>query len=160
MASSEHGTTATLLLVAAEDAAPAPQPTITREPAKARPTILMVDDEILVRMALAMTLEESGYEVVEAGSGTDALAVVESGATPDLLITDHLMPGMTGAALAAQVRQAHPALPILMVTGYANLSDEDRKGIEVIGKPVRFDELASRVARLLGVDCTAAAAVT
>ena len=144
-----HGTSATLLLVAAEEQTRPPLPACDCASARAQSTVLLVDDEVLVRMALAATLEEAGYEVLEAGSANDALSMIESNDVPDLLITDHLMPGMTGAALAAQVRQTYPGLPILMITGYANLTDDERAGIEVIGKPVRLDELAERIAKLL-----------
>jgi PAS domain S-box-containing protein len=146
------GSTATLYLVAAgsDDVPAVAQPSVEATGNKPEPArILLVDDEVLIRMALAMWLSDEGHNVVEAGSGDAALALIEGGETPDLIITDHRMPGMTGAALAGKVRAHRPDLPILMVTGFADLSEDERRGIEVIGKPVNFDELGSRLSRLL-----------
>ncbi len=80
---------------------------------------LLVDDEDLVRMSTADMLGELGYEVAEAASAEQALQMVRSGLVPDVLVTDHLMPGMTGTDLARTIRFELPDLQILLVSGYA-----------------------------------------
>ena len=69
---------------------------------------LLVDDEELVRMSTADMLIELGFDVVEAGSAEDALQLLKTGTMPNLLITDHLMPGMNGADLAREARVIKP----------------------------------------------------
>ena len=67
-----------------------------------------MDDEELVRMSTADMLIDLGFEVVEAGSAEDALQLLKTGTMPNLLITDHLMPGMNGADLARAARAIKP----------------------------------------------------
>jgi CheY-like chemotaxis protein len=89
-----------------------------------RGTALLVDDEELVRLSTADMLTDLGFEVIEAGSAEEALRLLEAGTTPNLLITDHLMPGMNGADLAREARALRPALPVLpvlIVSGYAEV---------------------------------------
>jgi len=111
--------------------------------------VLLVDDEALIRMSVADNLAELGYEVFEAGSAAAALEQVRSGLVPDLLVTDHMMPRMTGAQLASELRGIMPDLPILMITGYADLKPEQARGLVVLAKPFRMAELGMRVAELL-----------
>ncbi|HEX7871804.1 MAG TPA: MHYT domain-containing protein [Sphingobium sp.] len=110
-------------------------------------TVLLVDDEDQVRLATADMLHELGYVVVEACCAEEALDVVGSGRAFDLLLTDHLMPGMTGTELAQQMRSARPDLPVLVISGYA-----EARGVEVdiprLAKPFRRDELAASLAKL------------
>jgi CheY-like chemotaxis protein len=87
--------------------------------------------------------------VVESPSASHALEQIGAGLSPDLLVTDHMMPGMTGAALARQVRIGLPNLPVLMITGYANLRPEETRGFEVLAKPFPSGVLATRIAELL-----------
>lgn len=71
---------------------------------------LLVDDEDLVRMSTADMLIDMGFDVVEASSAEEALRLVGDGLAPDLLVTDHLSPGLSGAELADELRSArHPA---------------------------------------------------
>lgn len=113
----------------------------------ARGTALLVDDEELVRMSTADMLNDLGYEVIEAASGEEAMRIIEGGERFDLLVTDHLMPGMTGIDLVNMVRERRPSLPVLVISGYA----ED-EGIEVdiprLTKPFRKVELASSLQAL------------
>jgi CheY-like chemotaxis protein len=107
-----------------------------------------VDDEDLVRMSTAEMLIDLGYAVVEAASAEEAMRLVEGGERFDLLVTDHLMPGMTGTDLARATRSARPDVPVLLVSGYA-----EREGIDPdmprLTKPFRKDELAASLAQLL-----------
>lgn len=119
----------------------------TSQLADARGTVLLVDDEELVRMSTADMLSELGYAVIEAASGEEALRLVNNGTRFDLLVTDHLMPGISGVDLAREVRTAKPGVPVLLVSGYAEREGVD-PDIPRLTKPFRKDELASSIASL------------
>jgi PAS domain S-box-containing protein len=108
---------------------------------------LLVDDEELVRMSTAAMLSEIGYAVIEVSSATEALKVLDAGGQVDIVVTDHLMPGMTGNQLAKHIRSMRQELPVLLVSGYAGL-----EGIEAgqprLSKPFRKDELATALISL------------
>ena len=114
-----------------------------------RATILLVDDEDLVRLATAEMLREMGHRVIEAESGAAALAIVRADEELDLLITDYLMPGMRGSELAEEVRSARPGMPALLLTGYAHLAKGEAVGLPRLSKPFREADLAREVATLL-----------
>jgi PAS domain S-box-containing protein len=123
--------------------------TVAATPQRAdRGIALLVDDEELVRMSTADMLVDLGFEVVEAGSAEEALRLIRHGAAPDLLVTDHLMPGMTGADLAREARALRPAMPVLVVSGYAEV-DGIAPDLPRLTKPFRNAELATSVAALL-----------
>lgn len=111
-------------------------------------TVLLVDDEELVRAGTADMLAEAGYAVVEAASGLQALQLLKQ-VQPDAVITDYAMPGMTGAELAQEIAGRQPDLPVLLITGYATLSDRDAGGLPRLAKPFRQTELAATVAELI-----------
>jgi PAS domain S-box-containing protein len=110
-------------------------------------TALLVDDEELVRASTAHMLAELGYRVVEASSADEALSVMAREPAVDLLITDHLMPGTTGVDLARIVQGQIPALPVLIVSGYAD-ADGIAPDLPRLTKPFRQDELAAKIAAL------------
>ena len=110
-------------------------------------TALLVDDEDLVRMSTADMLMDIGYEVVEAASAEVALGLVSDGLAPDVLVTDHLMPGMSGAELARSLWERRPDLPVLIVSGYADAVGID-PGMHRLTKPFRSSELASSLSAL------------
>jgi signal transduction histidine kinase len=145
------GTRAELWLpVADEEAISSEQ--LQAETARAvRPaTVLLVDDEELVRVGTAEMLIDLGYSVVQASSGVAALAALRAGeADIDILVTDHLMPGMSGAELVREARGLLPKLPALLVTGYTNLSHATEAELPRLAKPFRQAELAARIADLL-----------
>ena len=89
-------------------------------------------------------LEELGHEVVQVESGATALDLLRSRHF-DLMITDYLMPGMSGLELARAARRTASALPILMITGYANLASEDELGVTRIAKPFQLDDLSRAI---------------
>lgn len=109
-------------------------------------SILLVDDEELVRAGTAEMLRDMGHAVVQAGGGSEALSRLADGPTPDIVVTDYMMPRMDGADLAARVRARYPALPVLVVTGYAG-GDLDI-GLPQLAKPFRQADLAAALARL------------
>jgi CheY-like chemotaxis protein len=77
---------------------------------------MVVDDDSLVLMNTAAMLEDLGHEVIEATSGEQALRVLRRGKRIDLLITDQVMPGMTGTQLIAAIRAEWPHLPVVLAT--------------------------------------------
>jgi PAS domain S-box-containing protein len=113
-------------------------------------TVLVIDDEAVVRMLIVDVLEEQGYRVLEASDGPEGLAVLQSGAVIDLLVTDVGLPGgMNGRQVADAARRSRPELKVLFVTGYAETSvvGDGRldPGMEVITKPFNTTALADRV---------------
>jgi PAS domain S-box-containing protein len=113
--------------------------------------ILLVDDDPDVRAVAAAMLREAGHTVVEAGSGGAALERLGENVPPiDLLIADLAMPGMNGFELARAARQERPDLPVLFVTGFADMArSEDSANETVLQKPFRADELTAKVAEAL-----------
>jgi CheY-like chemotaxis protein len=87
--------------------------------------VLLVDDEPHIRAITAEMLSELGCHVHEAGSPGAALAAVQAGLKPDILVTDHPMPGMTGVELATAVRALLPSTRALVVSGFANVENLD-----------------------------------
>jgi len=117
-----------------------------------RASILIVDDEDLVRTATAEMLREMGHSVIEATTGSAALDRLASGADVDLLITDYLMPGMRGSEVVEHARKIRPGLPALLLTGYANLAKGEAAGLPRLAKPFREADLARAVAALLSAE--------
>jgi CheY-like chemotaxis protein len=110
-------------------------------------TALLVDDEDVVRMSTADMLTELGYEVVEARSAEEALRLFNRGVHVDVLVTDHLMPGMTGVDLARAVRERWPEIPVLIVSGFAE-AEGIAPDLPRLTKPFRQPELAASVTNL------------
>ena len=126
----------------------------TAQPAAAVPasvnasgTVLLVDDEDLVRLSTADMLIELGYRVVEAASAEAALTLVARGLKPDVLVTDHLMPGMSGTELARTLRTLRPTTRVLVVSGYAEAAGI-APDLPRLTKPFRNADLAASLAAL------------
>ncbi len=107
--------------------------------------ILLVDDDHSVREVTAQMLENLGFTVIAADSGDDALQLLTQGAEVDLLLADFAMPGMNGGELARAVRVRHPELPVVFVTGYAELCELGLEGYSIIQKPFREEQLANKL---------------
>jgi len=139
-----------------EEAAPVPEAAVSAPPAATSRRcgpLLLVEDEAPLRRLAEHALRRAGWEVVVAEDAEDALArIEEEGVEPALLVTDVVMPGMDGAALARALRQRFPALPALLVSGYAP-SMVDRgisgEGFCYLSKPYRPAELVEAVGRSL-----------
>jgi len=114
-----------------------------------RATILLVDDEELVRIGTADMLADLGYEVIEATSGAEALRLLRSGEEPDLLLTDYLMPGMNGVELIEQAKSLAPSMQALLITGYSTIAEGPGASVPRLAKPYRQADLAQFVADLL-----------
>ncbi|MCB9079437.1 MAG: response regulator [Anaerolineaceae bacterium] len=117
-------------------------------------TILLVEDEASVRTVTAKFLRKRGYNVKEAASIEEALAVCcHSKAIIDLLISDVIMPTMNGYELAKQLKQCHPMLKVLYISGYPDdVLDEyniTTEGLDLLEKPFSADTLARKVRELL-----------
>lgn len=110
-------------------------------------TVLLVDDEELIRLSTADMLTEFGYTVVEAGSAEHALQLIDGGLDVNLLVTDHLMPGMTGTELARTVLSHHPHIKALIVSGYAE-AEGVAPDLPRLTKPFRSADLAESLLAL------------
>ncbi|MGP9820210.1 PAS domain S-box protein [Salinarimonas sp. NSM] len=148
------GTTAEILLPIA-DAVAEPRPAASgaeRAPAvveRRRLRVLVVDDDALVLMGSATMVEDLGHEPIEAGSGADALAILDAGTPIDVVLTDQAMPGMTGLQLAQAVRARRPRLPLVLATGYAELPEGAEAAVDArLAKPFGQDELMRVLARV------------
>jgi CheY-like chemotaxis protein len=135
------GTTVDLWLPVSDQApAKAPDQPTDEKDCEATGTALIVDDEDLVRASTSEMLVDLGYAVVEAKSAEEALRLLQNGLQCDLLVTDHLMPGISGTELARQVR-AQLGVPVLVVSGYAEV-DGIAPDLPRLTKPFRRDEFA------------------
>ncbi|SEL51061.1 PAS domain S-box-containing protein [Xaviernesmea oryzae] len=152
-----HGTTVEIYLpVHGEALAQIGQDTVLEpsQPAKASKTVLVVDDEPIVRMLIVDVMEELGYRVLEAGDGPQATVILNNQGPLDLLITDVGLPnGMNGRQVADAARTLWPDLPVLFVTGYAEtavLSHGHLKpGMQILTKPFTIEALTNKVAEAL-----------
>jgi len=145
-----NGTTAEIWLPVTErpvDVSTAGQWKMAAAPRPA--TILLVDDEDVVRIATADMLEDIGYEVVQADSGAAALALLRGGQRVDLLVTDYLMPGMNGVELIRHARNIVPSILALIISGYSTIAEGPGAELPRLGKPFRQVDLAGRIAELL-----------
>ena len=114
-------------------------------------SILLVDDEEIVRIATAEMIRDLGHEVIEASGGAEAIAKLSAGLRPDVVITDYKMPRMDGAELADRVRQSLPSVPILLITGYTGTTD-NASSLPRLAKPFGQAEIATAMAALVGSD--------
>jgi CheY-like chemotaxis protein len=121
----------------------------------ARPTILVCDDEPVLRMLVRATLDQGNYTVVEASDGDDALARTRS-ERPDLILLDMMMPGRSGSDVLRELRSdpATAATPVIMLTARAQASDREAMSLagadHYLTKPFSPVGLASLVKEVLG----------
>jgi CheY-like chemotaxis protein len=126
---------------------PAPPPSQAR-PAEAAPSaeasgrprrVLLVEDEVVLRMSTTDMLEQLGCFVSGVGSGEQALELLTRGGAFDLLLTDLGLPGMSGEELASEVRRRFPRLPVVIASGYgrsgAQAAGMHAEGLQFISKP-------------------------
>ena len=117
-------------------------------------TVLLVDDDEIVRATVASMLESLGYEVLTASSGVEALSILENGTAIALLFTDVVMPGpISGRKLAERAVEINPAIKILFTSGYTENSIVHNSrldtGVEFLSKPFDRERLAVKVRRVL-----------
>jgi CheY-like chemotaxis protein len=116
--------------------------------------VLVIDDELQIREVVHRVLSSAGYQVTTAVNGQDALAMLAKPGTPaDLILTDIVMPGITGAAFAAQVQVLRPGIQVLFMSGYERpdsaVSGWPDADVPVIGKPFSRASLLATVSQLL-----------
>ncbi|MCS3420999.1 response regulator [Pseudomonas yamanorum] len=112
-------------------------------------TILVVEDDAIVRMLIVDVLEELEFQVLEAADAEAALGIIGNTAQViDLMMTDVGLPDMDGKQLAIKARELRPALPILFASGYAENIDVPAD-MQVIGKPFSIDQLRDKVKSML-----------
>jgi len=116
-------------------------------------TILVIEDEILIRLAVCDYLRGCGYRVIEGSTGEEAQRVFRAGEPVEILFSDiNLGHGMTGFALAAWVRENYPAVRILLTSGIETLADDATHLCDgpLMSKPYSHGALETRIKRLLG----------
>ena len=148
-----QGTTASLWLPASQESVAESEVQAASAPTEANcasHTILLVDDEVLVRLGTAHMLQDIGYTVIEAASGRQALQFLESDTLIDALVTDYAMPDMTGDTLAQRAVELRPGLPMLLVTGYASTDHQLAIQLPRLEKPFGQDELEAAIAGMFG----------
>lgn len=112
-------------------------------------TILVVEDDAIVRMLIVEVLEELAFSVLEADGSERAMELLEDSSQHiDLLMTDVGLPGMDGRALAKKARELRHTLPILFASGYADTL-EIADDMAIICKPFSIDQLRDKVRSLL-----------
>jgi CheY-like chemotaxis protein len=142
------GTKVGILLPVSDEPVQASEGTPTAIPElKAIGNVLLVEDDDPVRMSTADMLTELGYDVLEASSAEEALRFFSQGIHVDMLVTDHLMPGMTGVDLARAIKEKWPDIPVLIVSGYAE-AEGVAPDLPRLTKPFRQPELAVSIANL------------
>jgi two-component system cell cycle sensor histidine kinase/response regulator CckA len=117
-------------------------------------TVLLVEDEPMVRTVAERALTRHGYKVVTASNGEEALEVIARGEEIALMISDVVMPGMDGPTTVREARKTRPELPILFMSGYAE--EQLRKSIDLdnvafLPKPFSVQELAEAARRAISI---------
>lgn len=146
-----QGTTVSIWLPVAERAAESvTEPAHTKSEHAKPADIIVVDDDELVRYVLEGELREHGHQVETCDGAAAVLALLDTGAAVDLLLTDLNMPGLNGYALIRAARERRPHLPVVLLTGYADEAIEPLlPGVTLLSKPVRSHVLARAVEELL-----------
>ncbi|MDQ7002130.1 MAG: response regulator, partial [Ghiorsea sp.] len=126
---------------------------ITIQPASKHVTLLIVDDDVMVRNTLQQILESLGYKTMSASQGQEAINITKS-CPIHLVITDVMMPVLDGISSVSIMRQSQPKLPVIFITGYDHKydlipADEQTRRI---AKPFDIKELSQEVATLLSIE--------
>jgi two-component system cell cycle sensor histidine kinase/response regulator CckA len=109
-------------------------------------TILVIEDEAMVRKVTGRMLENSGYRVLEAVDGMEGMAIFkEQRESISLLLLDLSMPGMSGREVLAEVRRIDPRVPVLILTGYSVMDEDNIRPEMVVQKPFDQNDLAHKV---------------
>ena len=148
-----EGTRVDLYLPVADEAASADQRSAA-EPIRAigrHLSVLLVDDEDLVRAATAEMIRDLGHSVAEADGALEALGRLDGGFRADVVVTDYMMPGMDGGVLARRIAESHPDIAVLLITGYTGPTN-DVMHLPRLAKPFGQSEIASALANLFADD--------
>src|ERR1044071_2300543 len=117
-----------------------------------KPTVLVVEDEMLLRMRAVDIVEDAGFTPLEAVNADDALALLESRSDIDLLFTDIQMPGtMNGLKLAHAVHERWPSIKIILVSGQVTPSEGNRPpDSRFFGKPLEIQQMVTELQGMIG----------
>ena len=153
----KRGTTVELWLPVADKAAAASAEALTAEKPPIAPTqvhrVLVVDDDSLVAESTVSMLEHLGHSAILTTSCVTALEALRTEPHIDLVITDQVMPGMTGIELARRIRQLRPDLPVILATGYSELIQRRvEPGFVTLDKPYHLEKLAAMITRVMTRD--------
>jgi CheY-like chemotaxis protein len=113
-------------------------------------TVLVVDDDEDVRELAVGVLEDSGYRVLAACDGDDALRILAGNPAVDVLFTDIMMPGLDGFSLARAALREHPALRVVYASGYFAGATLGPEPVPFLAKPYRPAQLAAEIGRVVG----------
>jgi PAS domain S-box-containing protein len=142
------GTVAEMWLPVADTAAhgAVPLKISTAKPStRRRLVVLAVDDDSLVLTNTVAMLDDLGHTVIPASSAADALEILRRGNAVDVVITDQVMPHITGQQLAQRISAEWPALPVILATGFAELDTEPSPDLQRLTKPFSQDELIAKI---------------
>lgn len=115
-----------------------------------KPTILVVEDETIIRMVIAEELLDSGYRVLEAANGEEALLLLDARPDVKVVVTDVKMPGgIDGFALARLAAKTHPGVGIVIASGHADPAEDRPEDSIFVHKPYRAELIAMHVEQLL-----------
>jgi CheY-like chemotaxis protein len=149
-----HGTTIKMYLPPATGTSLAAEPAALGTVVGGHETILVVEDDMLVRSYVLTQLHSLGYVTLDAGNATEALAIVHAGRPFDLLFTDVIMPGLNGRQLANEMLKMRPALKVLFTSGYTEnaIIHHGRldEGVLLLAKPYRKSDMAIMIRKALG----------
>jgi CheY-like chemotaxis protein len=147
------GSTFTVCMPASADLAPKKDTDLEEMFVPGTETLLVAEDEEMVRQMLASCLQACGYQVLEASNGAEALKICSTLNAPlDLLITDSVMPKMSGKELSLRVRALFPNIPVLLMSGHIEDESETQapgESMEFLQKPAKPSELTRRVRDIL-----------
>jgi CheY-like chemotaxis protein len=112
-------------------------------------SVLVVDDDQLVLRNTSAMLEDLGHPSIEASSGAQALRILRRPTPVDLVLTDQVMPGMTGLELIARIKDEWPLISVMLASGYAEFPEEANVDVPRLAKPFNQATLAKAIAELL-----------
>jgi DNA-binding NtrC family response regulator len=127
-------------------------PPMVTEPSPIKPTVLVVEDEMLLRMSAVDIVEDAGFTPLEAVNAEDALVLLESRSDIDLLSTDIQLPGaMNGLKLAYAVHERWPSIKIILVSGQVTPGEADRPAdSRFFAKPVEVQHMTAELQDMIG----------
>jgi CheY-like chemotaxis protein len=148
-----RGTTMRVRLPAARSAAARPEPVVAPEVPAGSGTVLVVDDDALVRRSVASALRSLGYDTLEAEGGAEAISLYRERRGLRAVVLDMVMPGMNGRATLAAMRAVDPDVPVLLMSGYT-INEEiqavlDDGASAFLSKPYSVESLARSLASVL-----------
>ena len=118
-----------------------------------RKTILVIEDDLNVLSMIVKHLEHSGYNVITATDGMEGLKKLKSD-NYDLVITDIVMPYVSGTGVVSALKESKPHIPVIAITGYGEVPEAvamEKKADLVLSKPVKMSDLKDHITRLLNL---------